>query len=1067
MDGSENYVKGPCTSKKKQSINFDDLKQKASDLLNNALNDPSCQWVVLGDEERQMIKNRCQTLFKWFCYLPLSSLSDHTAVSGVNYEENSLDEPCFELNASKYVVERYIEKGTVDFEREFGMEIDQLIISLLFGIWEDQNKSNVNFAPLCEALQMDKSTYNMVKQFLRGEENGHKTAKDLIEVSEWPLNVDWSSIKFSEEEWFEEDFYEFDRIVREEAARQWEVQKLFPQGESEAVALLLQPGQLCLARADRDDALNLSEARVLNRTSTLVYQLAFLENVSTEDVNPVDIAVPSLPLYDPDVKRTNYIGLRVTAMVKSPYCDDEAIWCTGTIGNAPNLTHNKEFLVHLNLFYNTLNFFDDGFDLYVKAPFDSCDVEARTAAKIDKGSVYQLIQQNPERRRFIQKYFEKYPDWPLVRMKKPAPPERPAQAIMAYDRHHHRTNTYVVHVDRSMCVLRFPTKTSVPGANCFEYPCPYNHSHNDELLFRGSPRLHAVTLENFGNNNMSARRMAKNRSQFDVVQPDRSVPEKTKPTARKSSISLPRIDGGTPYLQSQYENGGMNKMDPREIEQRKRRENLYKVVPRNSIGQLSSRCQTYHDECSSECLHGLDCDPYDPKFQTCSPLHIPMMCGWQRIMYLYQLPGKHKGGDKRILYRAPCGRSLTSMDFIAKFLRESDSELTIDLFTFDPLVDTHTFVEVPENSVKSADYAKGLEQMPIPAVNMIDDEEPPQIFYGARRFPYNDQVDVSTISRDFCSGCTCEDDCSNPAQCECQQLTRSNVMRLANSFRPKEFGYRNRMLQGITISGIFECNDNCGCQRKRCFNRVVQHPIKYPIQIYKTAQSGWGVRALTDIPKGAFIANYVGALLTDSIADTLKKGEDEYFADLDLNDARDLKKMFFFRNYGSLFLIFILLKFLNHSCDPNVYVQHVLVDTHDLRLPWSAFFSKRKIKAGETDCVNASYNIGVADSLSALRYQRISPIEHILLRPDTYIGSTAVVEDMPRWIFDRVSKRMNRLCVSYPPGLLKIFDEILVNAADNKQRDHTMKEIRIIVDKFVNYCSLILFLFSYYAFFNF
>lgn len=44
------------------------------------------------------------------------------------------------------------------------------------------------------------------------------------------------------------------------------------------------------------------------------------------------------------------------------------------------------------------------------------------------------------------------------------------------------------------------------------------------------------------------------------------------------------------------------------------------------------------------------------------------------------------------------------------------------------------------------------------------------------------------------------------------------------------------------------------------------------------------MRALCDIPAGAFIANYVGALLTDSLADALQ-GEDEYFADLDLNDA--------------------------------------------------------------------------------------------------------------------------------------------------------------------------------------
>lgn len=37
--------------------------------------------------------------------------------------------------------------------------------------------------------------------------------------------------------------------------------------------------------------------------------------------------------------------------------------------------------------------------------------------------------------------------------------------------------------------------------------------------------------------------------------------------------------------------------------------------------------------------------------------------------------------------------------------------------------------------------------------------------------------------------------------------------------------------------------------------------------------------------------------------------------------------------------------------------------------------------------------------------------------------------------------------VSFVPGLYKIFDEILVNAADNKQRDKSMKCIKVVVDR--------------------
>jgi DNA topoisomerase-2 len=37
--------------------------------------------------------------------------------------------------------------------------------------------------------------------------------------------------------------------------------------------------------------------------------------------------------------------------------------------------------------------------------------------------------------------------------------------------------------------------------------------------------------------------------------------------------------------------------------------------------------------------------------------------------------------------------------------------------------------------------------------------------------------------------------------------------------------------------------------------------------------------------------------------------------------------------------------------------------------------------------------------------------------------------------------------VTFVPGLYKIFDEILVNAADNKQNDPTMKSIKVVMDR--------------------
>ncbi|WKY02837.1 hypothetical protein Q1695_016267 [Nippostrongylus brasiliensis] len=85
--------------------------------------------------------------------------------------------------------------------------------------------------------------------------------------------------------------------------------------------------------------------------------------------------------------------------------------------------------------------------------------------------------------------------------------------------------------------------------------------------------------------------------------------------------------------------------------------------------------------------------------------------------------------------------------------------------------------------------------------------------------------------------------------------------------------------------------------------------------------------------------------------------------------------------------------------------------------------------------------------LESLRYERKSPIEHILLRPDTYVGSTALAEDVDAWVVSDDGTKCVQTPVTYSPALLKIFDEILVNAADNKQRDPDMDELRVDVDQ--------------------
>lgn len=51
-------------------------------------------------------------------------------------------------------------------------------------------------------------------------------------------------------------------------------------------------------------------------------------------------------------------------------------------------------------------------------------------------------------------------------------------------------------------------------------------------------------------------------------------------------------------------------------------------------------------------------------------------------------------------------------------------------------------------------------------------------------------------------------------------------------------------------------------------------------------------------------------------------------------------------------------RFLNHSCSPNLFVQHVFVETHYKNFPWVAFFTKSFIKAGTELTWKYNYDIG-------------------------------------------------------------------------------------------------------------
>lgn len=78
---------------------------------------------------------------------------------------------------------------------------------------------------------------------------------------------------------------------------------------------------------------------------------------------------------------------------------------------------------------------------------------------------------------------------------------------------------------------------------------------------------------------------------------------------------------------------------------------------------------------------------------------------------------------------------------------------------------------------------------------------------------------------------------------------------------------------------IFECNDVCNCNVVTCKNRVVQRGTSHYFQLFKTQSRGWSVRTLHDIPRGSFVCEYLGEVISDEEAE--QREDDSFLFDLD------------------------------------------------------------------------------------------------------------------------------------------------------------------------------------------
>ncbi|CAK7348127.1 unnamed protein product [Dovyalis caffra] len=181
------------------------------------------------------------------------------------------------------------------------------------------------------------------------------------------------------------------------------------------------------------------------------------------------------------------------------------------------------------------------------------------------------------------------------------------------------------------------------------------------------------------------------------------------------------------------------------------------------------------------------------------------------------------------------------------------------------------------------------------------------------------------------TGCNCEGSCVDPRTCACAKLNGSDF--------PYVHCHGGRLIEARAV--VFECGPGCGCG-PGCVNRTSQRGIKHRLEVFRTPKKGWAVRSWDFIPAGAPVCEYVGVLMRTEDTDHRRLGDVLVPAinNFDGDDQKSESVPEFCIDAGSTGNI---ARFINHSCEPNLFVQCVLSSHHDVKLARVMLFAADNI----------------------------------------------------------------------------------------------------------------------------
>nr|VDC69085.1 unnamed protein product [Brassica rapa] len=279
-----------------------------------------------------------------------------------------------------------------------------------------------------------------------------------------------------------------------------------------------------------------------------------------------------------------------------------------------------------------------------------------------------------------------------------------------------------------------------------------------------------------------------------------------------------------------------------------------------------------------------------------------------------------------------------------------------------------------------SDITFGKETVEIPWVNEVNTKVPSPFRYMTQSLVYLDaelKFSLGNVKDQCCSSCC--GDCLSPAMAcscatalggfaytkdgllqkdfleECISEARNPQKQVVQYCKecPLEIAKNEETLEPckghLKRKAIRECWINCGCTKK-CGNQVVQHGLHTKLQVFFTSNGrGWGLRTVEKLPKGAFVCELAGEILT--ISELVQRSSSEKLTSPVILDAHwgseEVSRVnralcLDGTHYGNIS------RCINHRCvDANLIEIPVHVENMDLHYYHLGLFTTRDIEAME------------------------------------------------------------------------------------------------------------------------